>query len=380
MSIRPEPAGLYVHVPFCRRRCEYCNFAIVVAQDRRQQQFCARLLQQARFWRRQADCPRFDTMHLGGGTPSRLSVESLTTLIGGLRELFELGPAAELAIETNPEDIDDRFAERLAQLGVNRVTIGVQSLSTDGLRSIGREGTLEQASRAIETTRAAGIRSVAIDLIFGRPGQTLLEWRDELESCLTWPIDHLSAYALEFDEPTPLSLAVARGRVRRPSSDLAAAMYELTLRLCPSAGFAPYEISNFAKPGHASRHNLKYWSDLAYLGLGPSAASYLGGMRWTQPRALERWLELDDHDPESLDREPFDPDRRAGEAMIFGLRSTRGIDLAELAARYGSEPIAKREAALTAGVRDKLATQRGAIVALTERGRLLADELFVHLL
>lgn len=372
-------AGLYVHVPFCAVRCDYCNFAIVAGQDRRIPQFVEALSHEAALWGGRLPELRIDTLHFGGGTPSRLPGDQLARLIQILGSVFRLESGAEIALEANPEDVSVARVRDWRDAGVTRVTVGVQSRRSEGLRSIGRPGAIEDADNALSRLADGGITSVGVDLIFGRPGQTVTDWSLELSGMLELPFQHLSLYALETDGRTPLTLQIERGERQAPSSDDAAAMYEEALRQLRSAGFEHYEISNFALPGHISRHNLKYWTDAPYLGLGPSAASYVAGERWTQRPQFEDWrvAVAADRFPTA---EPFDADRRAGEAMVFGMRALAGISLQELIVRYGTDAVARRRPVLDRAVQQGLVIFERERVRLTTRGLLLADEVFVDLL
>lgn len=372
-------AGLYVHVPFCAVRCDYCNFAIVAGQDRRIPQFVEVLSHEAALWGGRLPELRIDTLHFGGGTPSRLPGDQLARLIQILGSVFRLESGAEIALEANPEDVSVARVRDWRDAGVTRVTVGVQSRRSEGLRSIGRPGAIQDADNALSRLADEGIASVGVDLIFGRPGQSVTDWSLELSEMLELPFQHLSLYALETDGRTPLTLQIERGERQAPSSDDAAAMYEEALRQLQSAGFDHYEISNFALPGHISRHNLKYWIDAPYLGLGPSAASYVAGERWTQPPQFEDWrLAV------AADRfptvEPFDADRRAGEAMVFGMRALAGISIPELIVRYGNDPVMRRKPVFDRAVQQGLVIFERERVRLTTRGLLLADEVFVDLL
>lgn len=373
-----DPIGIYVHVPFCRVRCDYCNFAIVVGGEPQVEDYRQALQRQALGWSQTLEGRRFDTLHLGGGTPSRLAPDQLAPLIERLVTLFALDSEAEIALEANPEDVDlERVACWIAA-GVNRLTIGVQALSATGLRSIGRPNEPSDGARALAVA-AGRFRSLGVDLIYGRPAQTVPEWDAELAAVADWPVQHYSVYALESDERTPLSVAIERGQVPRPDPDVAAAMYERAWQRLEELGVLQYEISNGARPGAISRHNLKYWTDRPYLGLGPSAASYVDGARWSQPRAFDRWLAQVAAGIEPIP-EPFDADRRCGEALVFGLRRLAGVALGPLAARYGADPLERRRPGWERGIASGLLELDRDRLALTRRGLLLADEVFVDLL
>ncbi|MFN7966091.1 MAG: coproporphyrinogen-III oxidase family protein [Acidobacteriota bacterium] len=254
-------AGLYVHVPFCAVRCDYCNFAIVAGQDRRIPAYLEALSHEAAVWGARLSTLRFDTLHFGGGTPSRLTGDQIDRLIQTLASCFSLRSGAEIALEANPEDVSPDRVRAWRAAGVTRITVGVQSRRKQGLQSIGRPGTVHAGDQALIHLAEGGIESLGVDLIFGRPEQSVTEWSEELDEVLAMPVQHLSLYALETDGKSPLALRIERGDSAAPSSDDAAAMYEAALSQTNEAGFSHYEISNFARPGHVSRHNLKYWTD-----------------------------------------------------------------------------------------------------------------------
>lgn len=378
MSTDPSPLGVYVHVPFCRARCAYCDFAIVVGQPGRAPRYVAALAREAARFATAYGVRPADTLHFGGGTPSSIDPPLIGAATAALRDAFDLRPGAEIALEANPEDVTETSLAAWRAAGVNRLALGVQALVPEGLEALGRPGTVDQARRALRLARESGIASLAADVIFGRPGQQPEDWSEELDAIVALDVDHLSLYALETDAPTPLVRSIERGRVPPTDPDAMAAMYEMAVERLAAAGFARYEISNFARPGHESRHNLKYWTDRPYAGLGQSAASYVDGARWINPRRYPEYVaSVEGAGPEV---EPYDADRRAGEALVFGLRRPAGIDLDQVAARHGAPAVARREPILEKGAAAGLVRLAGRQAALTDRGMLLADEVFVDLL
>ncbi len=372
--------GVYLHVPFCGQRCAYCDFAIVTGQDRRVPDFADALAAEiaafgARFGTRPAD-----SVYFGGGTPSRVPPSVIAGTLEAVRGAFRLDQGGEVSLEANPEDVRAETLAAWLASGVNRLTIGIQSLTAEGLAALGRPGSAAESIRAVDAARAAGIPSLGIDLIFGWPGQSLAGWAGELAQAIELGSDHVSIYALETTSRTPLVRAIERGALPRPDPDLMAEMYDAAVAALERTGLARYEISNFALPGRLSRHNLRYWRDLPYAGFGPSAASYVDGMRWTNPRRFSDYEAAARAGFPPPAAEPYDPDRRAGEALVFGLRTAEGVDLAALAARYGDAVIGAREGALAQAARFGLAFRDGTRVRLTAAGFLIADELFVDLL
>lgn len=375
-----RPLGVYIHIPFCRRRCAYCDFSIAVGALGRTAEYESAVIRELSAFTRRRGPHSADTIHFGGGTPSLVApgvIERLTDAVG--RE-FVLRPDAEIALEANPEDLSrDRLVAWRAS-GVTRLTVGLQALEDGGLEALGRSGRVDEQLAALERAAESGFASVGVDVIFGRPGQSVERWKAEAARVAGLPVQHVSLYALELDGCTPLRSAIERGRAARPDPDDAATMYEFGAAALAAAGFERYEISNFARPGHASRHNLKYWLDEPYVGFGPGAASYVAGERWKNPRRLSDYLALGRADFPSPAVEPYDADRRAGEALVFGLRRPGGVDLGEIAARHGAGPLERRAAAIRSAEARGLLVRDGARLRLAESALLIADEALALLL
>jgi oxygen-independent coproporphyrinogen-3 oxidase len=374
------PLGVYVHVPFCRVRCAYCDFAILTRQEPRIPEYVAGLEREiARF---AADRGRrtVDTLYFGGGTPSRLPGEALARLVAAVEQHLDAAVRSETSLEANPEDVHPERVAEWRAAGIDRVTLGVQSLDDGVLAAMGRPGNRKESLAALETLLGAGLCRVGVDLIFGGPGQTLAGWRAELDELLTTGVGHLSCYALETTGRTPLVRAVERGEAAVASDELMARMYEHAVERLAAAGLRRYEISNFARPGQESDHNLKHWTDAPYAGFGLSAASYVDGERWTNPRRFQEYLRAATGEGAPPASEPHEPVQRAGEALMLGLRRPEGVDLVELEARYGAAALARREPVLARAEHRGLLAREGRRVRLTGPGMLLADEVFVDLL
>ncbi len=374
-----EAGGIYVHVPFCRARCAYCDFAVTVGRDDLAGEWLDGVLRELAARREEAGGP-VTTVHLGGGTPSRLSSRLVGALLEGFDRLVGIAKGAEIALEANPEDVTRDRLEGWRAAGVTRLVVGVQSTSERGIRALGRRAPADEGPRALRLARAAGFGSLGADLVIGWPGQEDRELDADLDVVLGEGVSHVSCYMLEVDGDAPLARRIRRGTRPAPDPDRAADLYWRAADRLEAAGLPAYEISNFARPGHESRHNLRYWTDAPYLGLGPAAASYVAGRRWTNPRDLDAWLSVVRGAGSPVPREPYDGDRRAGEALVLGLRRIAGVDLDRVAARHGSNPVERRRPVLDRAAREGLVAFCGATVRLTRRGRLLADEVFVDLL
>ncbi len=293
--------GIYVHVPFCARKCAYCDFYSVVAGETAFDEFCALLAREMELFRAAspAEAARpADTVYFGGGTPTVLGTARLCALLSALRVRLPVGPGAEITVEANPGTVTEEGLAALRAAGFNRLSIGVQSFDPAALAVLGRIHGVEEVRAACRGARRARFSSVGFDLIFGIPGQTAAAWETDLERTVTFLPDHVSAYALAPEEGTPIHDALRRGALSLPPEEEVADMYEAARRILARAGYRRYEISNFARPGRECRHNMKYWRREEYVGLGPSAHGLLfpeghgsPGVRTANPASFAAWAE-----------------------------------------------------------------------------------------
>lgn len=378
-SAPAPPLGLYLHVPYCTVRCSYCDFYLVPARGQRLEDYASALAAEIGASPEPLRLRSADTLHLGGGTPSLLPPAILGDLLGAARRAFPLVPGAEVALEANPEDLDPGRLQALADQGINRLTIGIQSLDDRLLVLMRRPHTACRAIEAIEAARRAPFRSLGVDLILGLPGQDHGAALDQIERVTAMGIDHVSLYLLEVHPKTRLGRETELGKQRPMDDDDAARLYEDAADLLGGRGFEHYEISNFARPGHRSRHNVKYWTDQDYLGFGPSAHSYVGGRRFMNRADLGAYLAARGLDPERIE----DPQPRAGrgaEALCAGLRMLEGVDLESLRRRYGAAIPSAGDPRLAEFRSLGLVEIAGDRLRLTRRGRLISNEVFVRLL
>ncbi|HET9480762.1 MAG TPA: radical SAM family heme chaperone HemW [Candidatus Polarisedimenticolia bacterium] len=378
--------GIYVHIPFCARRCDYCDFFVQVGRDgegRFFEQLARDLTESAA--RLPAAARRADTIYFGGGTPSYVEPGRIASVIRLCGELFELTPGIEISLEANPESVEPARSSAWLEAGVNRLSLGVQSFADDVLRPRGRLHDAAQAADASRAARSAGFRNLGIDLIAGLPGETPDSFARGIDSLIELQPDHVSVYLLETAESgkhTSLSRSLADGRERAPGEEAVIAMYEGGVRQLGQAGFEQYEISNFARPARRSRHNLKYWTGAEYLGVGPSAHSLLDGRRIARPAGLAEWVDWMDRartEPAAGDLTLPGRDERAREALILALRLLEGVQLDAFAARWGYDPRRTRAAEIQSLIAAGLLGLSGACLRLTPRGLLLSNEVFVRL-
>jgi oxygen-independent coproporphyrinogen-3 oxidase len=371
------PAGVYVHVPFCSVRCTYCDFPTVAGQDGRIPAYLAALEREIGSF--QPSAPEdVDTVYLGGGTPSRLSPDEVARILSAVRGRFAVAPGAEVTLEGNPESLSEPAIEGFVEAGVNRISVGVQSLDDRVLRATGRAHDAAGAEAAVLRVRRHGGCQVNADLIAGLPGEDLSRWGETLDRVQGWDTDHVSVYLLETDKDTPLSRAVASGRAEVADDDRQADLYRLTAERLEAGGLALYEISNFARAGRRSRHNLKYWTDAPYAAFGLGAHGYLGGMRRANRKDLAGYLRaLEAGEDPIVWSDPFEAGRRLGEALMLGLRLAEGVDLGRVGARYGIDAEARFGAEWREAEEAGLLERQGRRVWLTAEGRLRSNALFV---
>lgn len=381
--MHPATCALYLHIPFCRSRCAYCAFNTYAGLDglipAYGEALCAEIrAAPVRDKSTPQDKSCATTVYFGGGTPSLLPPDILARLLRSLRERFFLLPDAEITLEANPGTVDRAYLDAVRELGINRLSLGVQSAHADELRLLGRRHTWEEAVEAVEAARAAGLDTVNLDLIYGLPGQTLSRWRKTLEAALSLEPDHLSLYTLTLEEGTPLQGQVARGELPPPDDDAAAEMYEWAQERLAQAGYLHYELSNWARSArHVCRHNRTYWSNEPYLGFGAGASSWWGGRRWTNVRhPAEYSRRLAAGQPVAEEVEEIGPRREMEETMMMGLRLIGGVSEARFRARFGVGMAEVFGAELARLAAQGLIEWDGQTARLTPRGRLLGNWVF----
>lgn len=366
--------SLYVHIPFCERKCAYCDFYSLENMSLKER--FLRALEAEIALAPGSDAPA-ETLYFGGGTPSLLSPPELERIMGALARRFPLAPGAEITLEANPGTVTQEKLAAYRALGVNRLSIGIQSLAEEDLRFLGRIHTAEEAVLCVAMARRAGFANVSIDLIYALPAQTPEAWDATLARALALGADHVSAYGLIVEEGTPLARSVSAGAVIPADEETEAAMYEHTMAVMRRAGFEHYEVSNYARPGFRSRHNSAYWSGEAYAGFGPSAHSYTPpgpvAVRRANVAALGAYCDALERGALPLAmREELSARQSANERIFLALR-TGGLPLGALGGAHGL-------ALARALARDGSAVLDGESLRLTDRGFLIADEIAARLM
>lgn len=381
---RLAPMGIYIHIPFCSHICPYCDFATYAGKDSLIPRYVDALVTGLA---RQAEAIRdreIVSIFIGGGTPSLLDGDQMRRILDACREHFHLADGCEISVETNPNSLDaDKLAAYRAA-GVNRLSIGAQTLDRKGLRRLGRQHEADDVLAALEAARAAGFDRVSVDLIFGWPGQTLESWRHDLRMLLASPVgpNHLSLYSLIVEPGTPYADMQARGILPIPDDDATADMYELAVDLLHEAGWTHYEIANWTRdPDHWSRHNALYWQHGDYLGVGAGAHGHLDGTRTMNHLLPETWIAaVASGDPTAGNTEAIDRETSVTETMLMGLRLlTAGISDSAFEARHGVSLRALAGDEIDRMTEIGLIAPTGEGIRLTERGALLSNEVIARL-
>jgi len=328
-------AGVYVHIPFCASRCSYCDFFSTLQLKDAGEDYVEAVVAEAAMRCDELRGEQLRTLYLGGGTPSQLPLPLLERLVVGLKNVLVLESVEEFTIEANPDDVTAQWCAALRPLGVNRVSMGVQSFEDDILRDIGRRHNARQVGEAMENLHGAGITNVSIDLIYGLPGQTLESWTRTVEQAIVLNPKHISAYGLTYEEGTRLWHQRERGEVIEVPEENCIEMYEVLVKLLQSAGFEHYEISNFALPGYHSRHNSSYWDETPYLGLGAAAHSYDGNIRRSNPCDLCEYISRIGSGKTACEQEEMTRWERYDERVMLGLRTAAGVDAERLREDFG---------------------------------------------
>ena len=374
---------MYVHVPFCVKKCFYCDFNSYTLDREAVVRYLEALRREAELTAAAESVRKasFDTLYIGGGTPTCLSGKDLKALVGGLREVFSFRPGAEVTCEANPGSSNEEKFESLLEAGVNRLSIGVQSLDDALLGRLGRTHTRDEAVRSFVAARRAGFVNVNVDLMFALPGQEFETWRRTLEEVVALAPDHLSCYSLIIEEGTPFGDAFARGKLSLPGEEAELEMFEWAIGFLEANGYEHYEISNFARPGRRSRHNQIYWRNEPYLGLGPGAHGYWDGVRYSNVRLPSDYARMlaGGALPRAEERR-IPPGEVLEDAMILGLRLIEGISREEFSRRYGvrMEEAYGEEVGRLASL--GLLAEDGDRVRLRRRGLFLANQVFAAFL
>ena len=399
-GIVPEVGiGLYVHVPFCKTKCPYCDFNTYQGIEGQMGAYLEAVTTELRLWGSALGHPRVRTVFFGGGTPSYLPDGDIEAILQAASGSFTIDSKAEITIEANPGDLDEQACRGLLRQGVNRLSIGVQSLDNGLLQLLGRRHSADGAIVAFQTARDAGFDNVNLDLMYGLPHQTVAQWDDTIRRLAELAPEHISLYALTLEEGTPMRLWADQGKIPEPDPDQAADMYGMAQQVLGDAGYHHYEISNWAKPALESQHNLIYWRNEAYLGVGPGAHSRLGDYRfWTvlAPReyaggaaewsvvSTPEWTAFGEGElgqARTVDGcELIDSDTACAETMFLGLRLLDGLDLTQASAAMALDLAARYDSEIKELLNLGLLRREGDIIRLDPSAYLIANQVFTRFL
>ncbi len=371
-------AGIYVHIPFCKQACSYCDFYFTThLLDKAD--FLNALFQEIVSRTSYLQGQEVETIYFGGGTPSQLEVYELAAIISRIRANYSVTPSAEITVEANPDNLTTSYLTQLFQIGVNRLSIGIQSFKEEDLVLMNRAHQAQQAVLCVELARKAGFQNISIDLIYGLPNATIDDWRNNISSALQLNPEHISAYNLTIEAGTPLAHLVSKGRVILPSDEEVVEQHHLLVEQLGLAGFEHYETSNFARSGFRSKHNSSYWSGVHYLGFGPSAHSFDGNSRRWNIANTKTYVKRIEQDADYFETETLSKTDRMNEFIMTGLRTVEGINLNHFESNFGKEPYMELIRQSSAAQKKALLLQTDSRLMVSAKGKVLLDGLTAEL-
>ena len=364
-------AGIYIHIPFCRQKCTYCDFHFSTTYESYQQEMVDAMIREMELRSAEIGDELIETIYFGGGTPSLLSGEQLNALIQAVRKLFHVSETAECTLEANPDDISDTSMHTWTSAGINRMSIGVQSFDDRDLGWMNRAHTGDQGLESIKTAFRGGINNISLDLIYGLPEMDNQRWLEQVQQAIALNVTHISAYCLTVEEKTVLHQWVKQHKIKPAGNEQQSEHFEILLKALEDAGYEQYEISNFAKPGYISRHNSNYWKGINYLGIGPSAHSFDGERRSWNISNNQKYIRLVREGDSWSEQETLTPRDRYNEFILTGLRTIWGVDLEKLSLLH-SVPNGFERQLDEFQTKGWMQIQHGHMV-LTREGKLWAD-------
>jgi len=373
-------AGIYIHIPFCKKACFYCDFHFSVSFQQKDE-VVASLIKELKERKNFIGQEEVKTIYFGGGTPSVLNTGNISEILKEAYAQYTVNDNAEITFECNPDDLSKEYLKGLKECGVNRLSIGIQSLNDESLTWMNRSHNVTQALQAIDSAAALGFRDMSIDLIYGIPMLTEDEWRQTLKRALAMPINHLSAYSLTLEENTPYNKLVQQKKYKKPNDDEASRHFEILLEEIKLAGWENYEVSNFCKAGNYSKHNTAYWQNVKYLGIGPSAHSFDGKSRHWNVRSNKEYIQKIQAGESVSESEELNTKDIVNEALLTGLRTKWGVNLAEVKEQYEYDIAATNQTQIMEWQQKDWLEMKDGVLRLRADGFLFADyiasELFV---
>ena len=364
--------GIYLHIPYCKQKCHYCNF-YSVAHKQHRDEIVPQMMHELRLQKDYLKGESVNTIYFGGGTPSLLTAEEINRLLSGIHELFTIEPGAEVTLEANPDDLTPTKIRQLAGTGINRLSIGIQSFNDKDLEFLNRVHSSRQAVQCIKKSQDAGFSDLSIDLIYGIPTLNNEQWEYNLMTALDLGVPHISAYALTVEDKTPLSVMIRKGKVPDVDDTVQLRHFEILLGLLESSGYQHYEISNFCIPGKYARHNTSYWQGIPYLGIGPSAHSYNGDSRQWNVSGISRYIQELQKGRIPFEIEQLSPSQRFNEYVMTSLRTIWGCDLNRIQEVFGTDWKSGLLKDAAPYLDKGLLTLSGHTLRLTREGKFRAD-------
>ncbi len=376
---RNSVAGLYIHIPFCAKRCLYCDF-FSNTDMKFKEPYVNAVIREMELRQEYMKGEALETIYFGGGTPSQLQQADFERIFEAANRLFDTSSCTEVTLEANPDDMTPEYVASLRNLPFNRVSMGVQSFKEKDLRFLNRRHDRGQALHAVRLCKENGIQNISIDLIYGLPGQTLVEWQENLDEAIRLEIPHISAYHLIYEEGTALYKLMEAGKVTPVEEDLSITLFSTLINKLTDAGYLHYEISNFGRPGFFSRHNSSYWTGKKYIGIGPSAHSYNGESRQWNISSLPRYLQGIEAGIPDIEIEDLDINMKYNDFIITGLRTMWGIRTTDIRERFGKEKQAYLEQQAATYLRQGLLIRENEILTLSKEGLFISDGIMSDLL
>ena len=372
-------AGIYIHVPFCKTRCAYCDFFSTTLHDMKSRYvdaLCQELVMRRNYLH---DAP-IGTLYFGGGTPSQLSENDFHSIFNQIEKVYGLEACEEITLEANPDDLTDDYVEMLTTLPFNRISMGIQTFHEPTLQLIGRRHTAQEAIEAVHRCQQQGFTNISIDLIYGLPGETLEQWKEDLLMAFSLKVQHISAYHLTYEQGTRLWQMLQRKEICEVDEDTSVELFRILCEEMQKAGYEHYEISNFALPGYRSRHNSAYWHEVPYLGCGPGAHSFDGDSREWNVSSLPKYIEALEQGQRNYEQETLDKDTRYNEFIMTRLRTCEGFSLIDLQQRFGQAYHDYCLHLATPYMRQGLLLQKENTLRLSREGIFVSDDIISDLM
>lgn len=372
-------AGLYIHIPFCAKRCLYCDF-FSNTEMKYKEPYVTALIRELEIRKDYIGNEPLETIYFGGGTPSQLQATDFERIFDAIQRLFDTSGCKEVTLEANPDDMTPEYVASLRTFPFNRISMGIQSFKAEDLRFLNRRHDREQALRAVELCKENGLANISIDLIYGLPGQTLKEWESNLDRAIQLDIPHISAYHLIYEEGTALYKLKEAGKISPVEEEISVSLFTSLIDRLTANGYLHYEISNFARPGMISRHNSSYWTGKKYLGAGPSAHSYNGESRQWNVSSLPAYIRAIGNGSPEIEVEELDINTRYNDFIITGLRTMWGVNLTEIQGQFGNDKLIYCQKQAAPYLKQGLLIEKGETLILSRNGIFISDSIMSDLL